>query len=78
MHTNEIRDYIERAPRKWVIRDGQLVNHTHVRLKWLSESASDQRINRRAGVPDQWRPWCDPTFKAMVRNQRKRLRRTRS
>ena len=81
MHPNEIRDYIERAPRKWEFRDGRMVNHTHVRLKWLSEIACgtiDQRINRRAGVPDQWRPWCDPTFKAMVRNQRKRLRRTLS
>lgn len=49
--TNEIRDYLNRAPRKWEYRDGRMLNNTHARLKWLSEIAIgsiDQRINRRA------------------------------
>jgi len=79
--TNEIRDYLNRAPRKWEYRDGRMLNNTHARLKWLSEIAIgsiDQRINRRAGISDPWLPWCNPGFKAMCRNQRKLLKKHRA
>jgi hypothetical protein len=53
-NTNEIRDYIERAPKRGLFFNGaQIVSTMHVRLKWLSEIAHgtiDQRINRRAGI----------------------------
>ena len=77
MHPNEIRDFLERAPRKWSFNGSRMASHSHVRYKWLSEMSCgsiDQRINRRAGIPDEWKPWRYPIYKAMARNQRKRLK----
>ena len=54
MITNEIRDYIERAPkRRWKFDGFCMVNNTHVRFKWLADIARgtlDCKINRRAGI----------------------------
>ena len=77
MNPNEIRDYIERAPKRWTFSGGRMVNHTHVRLKWLADLARgpiDERINRRAGMSDEWMPWKDPTNSAIRRNHRNALR----
>lgn len=74
MNTNEIRDYVERAPKRWRFEGGRMVNHTHVRYKWLAELALgtiDSKINRRAGIVDKWEPFKNPTWKAIRRHNRK-------
>lgn len=74
LHTNEIRDYLARAPKRWSFNGQGMVNHTHVRLKWLADLARGtlhERINRRAGLIDPWRPWCNPVASAIRRYQRK-------
>jgi hypothetical protein len=78
MHVNEIRDYLQRAPRRWSFDGGQMVNHTHVRLRWLASIAVgtlNERINRRAGLEDDWRPFHNPVIKAVQRHRRNNLRR---
>jgi hypothetical protein len=77
MHSNEIRDYIERAPAKWQYTGGRMVNTTHVRLKWLSDLARgtiNEKINRRAGVEDKFLAWKFPVDSACRRNHRNNLR----
>lgn len=77
LHANEIRDYVARAPKKWEFRGSQMVNHTHVRLVWLSSIARGtlhERINRRAGITSPWRPYCNPVTSAIRRNGRNNLR----
>jgi hypothetical protein len=75
--TNEIRDYLKRAPKKrWTFDGRRMVNTTHVRLKWLSSIAIgtiDARINRRAGITDHWRPFHNPVWKSIERNRRRML-----
>lgn len=74
MNQNEIRDYIERAPKKWHFTGRRMVNNTHARFKWLADIARgpvDCRINRRAGIIDEWRPWNNPVFKSVARHRRK-------
>ena len=54
LETNEIRDYLKRAPKRMYFDGRRMVNTMHVRFKWLSEIAIgtlDERINRRAGNP---------------------------
>lgn len=78
MHINEIRDYLERSPRKWLYRDGRMVNTTFVRLKWLATLAQgtlNERINRRAGITDPYIPWKNATYSACRRRHRKELKR---
>lgn len=77
MNQNEIRDYIERGPKKWRFSGGQMVNTTHVRLKWLCEIAHgtlDGKINRRAGIVDLYMPWKYPVGSAIRRHHRNQLR----
>lgn len=77
LHQNEIRDYIQRAPKKWIFRGHQMVNTSHVRLKWLAEIAQgtlNERINRRAGCEDKWIPWKNPVHSSCRRHHRNELR----
>lgn len=74
MHANEIRDFMMRAPRRITFNGAGIVNNSHVRYRWLAELAYGsihERINRRAGQTEMWKPWCNPLYKAMARNQRK-------
>lgn len=80
MQINEIRDYIERAPKKWSFDGMSIVNNNHSRFKWLSQLAFGtihERINRRAGQPDVWQPWKTPVNKSIVRHRRKLVRQSR-
>lgn len=75
---NEIRDFVNRAPREWMFRDGELRNFTPARHAWLNKMASgalDQRINRRAGICTQTPFGKYPTVSAIQRNQRRRIKR---
>lgn len=77
LHTNEIRDYLARAPKKWEFRGREMINNTHVRLVWLAGIAYgplNERINRRAGIINPWRPFCNPTTSAIRRNDRNKFR----
>lgn len=79
MHTNEIRDFIERAPKRFTFDGKRMVNHAHSRYKWFSEisiGSIDSRINRRAGIVDEWIPWVNPTYKSMSRNRRNLAKRS--
>lgn len=77
VHPNEIRDYLQRAPRRLSFDGTRMVNHTHVRLKWLADIARgpiDERINRRAGIEPQWRPFCNPVWSSIRRHARNERR----
>ena len=74
--TNEIRDYLARAPRRWSFDGLQMVNHTHSRLTWLASIARgtlNSRINRRAGIVERERPFCYPEGSSARRKQRRLL-----
>jgi len=78
LQTNEIRDYLARAPKRWTFNGGRMVNHTFARLSWLadiSRGTLDARINRRAGILDEWKPWHSPVASSMRRHHRRALRR---
>ena len=70
---NEIRDYIQRAPARCVFNGRQIVWNTHSRLQWLASLARgsiDDRINRRAGIVDNYQPWkMSPEHKACRRHR---------
>lgn len=77
MHTNEIRDYLQRAPRKWSYDGRRLINNTRPRLLWLADIARgtlDERINRRAGFASPWLPWKHPTHSSIQRHHRRNQR----
>lgn len=81
LHTNEIRDYILRAPKKIIFKGGRIINTTAVRYRWLSQLAEgplDARTNRRAGVADDWKPFHNPTRSAIRRNARNLMRKAGS
>jgi hypothetical protein len=74
IHPNEIRDYLQRAPKRWSFDGKRMTNHTGARLKWLHElcrGTLDERINRRAGLVDEWRPFCNPVHSAIRRKERR-------
>ena len=75
---NEIRDYINRAPPRCEFNGHQIVWHTHSRLEWLASIAQGtihERINRRAGDLDVFKPWnLNQTFKASKRHRRNEFR----
>ena len=74
--TNEIRDSLRRAHKRWHIDGGRTVKTMHVRLKWQSDIARvtiDDRINRRAGLESPWRPFRSPVCKSISRNRRRQL-----
>ena len=79
MHSNEIRDFIERAPAPRVFDGYRLLDMSPVRQLWLSEIFSGDihsRINRRAGLMVHARPFYkqNPVF-ASVRRHARHLRR---
>lgn len=76
---NEIRDYIERAPKRFSFNGTRMLNHSHTRLRWLSELAYgtiDDKINRRAGITPAWRPFWNPIQSAIRRNKRRQLQKS--
>lgn len=77
LHINEIRDYLNRAPKRFHYNGSGMVNNTYSRLVWLSSIAYgtlDEKINRRAGAISKYYPWKNPSFSAARRNQRNNLR----
>lgn len=79
MHVNEIRDFIERAPKRFAFDGQRMRNHAHVRYQWFSQisiGSIDSRINRRAGIVDKWIPWVNPTYKSMSRHRKKVAKRS--
>lgn len=77
MHLNEIRDYLDRAPKKWNFDGRQMVNNTRARYLWLADLARgplDERINRRAGLVYELLPWKNPVHSACRRHHRNELR----
>lgn len=77
LHPNEIRDYLQRAPKRPYFDGERIVFTTHVRLKWLSEIARgtiDAKINRRAAVPDPWKPFRNPVVNSRNRHHSNELR----
>jgi len=74
IHPNEIRDYVQRAPKRWSFDGSRMINQTGVRLKWLHSlcmGTIDERINRRAGLIDEWRPFSNPAHSAVRRKERR-------
>ncbi len=74
IHPNEIRDYLERAPMRWSFDGKRMINHTGPRLKWLHElcrGTLHERINRRAGLIDEWRPFSNPVLSSIRRKERR-------
>ena len=71
--TNEIRDCIQRAPARCVFDGRQIVWNTHARLVWLASMAHgsiDDRINRRAGLIYEFKPWMmSAEYKATRRHR---------
>lgn len=62
VNPNEIRDYVERAPKRWSFDGARMINHTGARLRWLEQlcrGTLHERINRRAGISFDWiyAPW---------------------
>jgi hypothetical protein len=75
MNPNEIRDYIERAPKRLTFNGTGMVNNTHVRYVWLAGIARgvlDEKINRRAGVVFPYQPWKYPIGSAIRRQKRRK------
>ena len=76
LHANEIRDYISRAPRRFHFDGMRMVNNTAARFAWLAQIASgtlDQRINRRAGITDVYKPFKYPVYSSQQRHHRRQL-----
>lgn len=77
LHANEIRDYVERAPKRLHFDGNRMVNNTDARLTWLASltrGTINERINRRAGITEIWIPWKYPVGSAVRRNYRNNLR----
>lgn len=82
LHQNEIRDFLQRAPRRnWCFVGDHLVNYEGCRRLWFASilrGTIDERINRRAGlkvfaaVP--YAPWRG-AYSAIKRNKRRELQR---
>ena len=73
---NEIRDYIARAPRRFHFDGMRMVNNTGARFAWLATIASgtlDQRINRRAGIEDVFKPFKYPVYSSQKRHHRRQM-----
>ena len=77
MHQNEIRDYLESAPKRWRYDGHRMINNTGIRLRWLSSIAAgtlNERINRRAGIVDLWCCWkMPPALSAQRRHHRRQM-----
>jgi hypothetical protein len=74
---NEIRAFLNRAPKPFAFNSQRVVYNTHARLKWLADIARrtiDERINRRAGIRLRDHPWPHtPTNKARARHDKRCL-----
>ena len=73
LHSNEIRDYLQRAPKRRIIVNGKLVNNTGTRLRWLEQlcrGTLDERINRRASSLSMPYPWKNPISSSIRRHNR--------
>ena len=78
MQTNEIRDYLERAPKRYHYNGQGIVNNTYARLAWLATIARgtlDKKINRRAGIKNEYIPWKNPVYSAIKRHKRRNVKR---
>ena len=74
LHPNEIRDYLARAPHRFHFDGMRMVNNTAARFAWLASIASgtlDQRINRRAGIADDYKPFKYPVYSSQKRHHRR-------
>lgn len=74
---NEIRDFLQRAPKRMRFDGSRMVFATHSRLAWLASIARgsiNERINRRAGIQDTWRPFYEPISKACARHRRRQMK----
>lgn len=82
LHQNEIRDFLQRAPRgNWRFAGHHLINYEGCRSLWFASilrGTIDDRINRRAGLKVfaavQYAPWRGP-YSAIKRNKRRELQR---
>lgn len=79
IHPNEIRDFVNRAPRPFVFEGQRILDMSRVRGTWLSEMASgsiDDRINRRAGFKKGGKPFykTNPIWASVRRNHRNEMR----
>ncbi|MHB0990290.1 MAG: hypothetical protein ACYC0M_03300 [Burkholderiales bacterium] len=73
---NEIRDYIARSPRRFRFDGKRMINKTGVRFTWLAPIASDtidERISRRAGFIDLYKPFKFPVGSSQRRHQPRQL-----
>ena len=82
MLTNEIRDFLARAPRRWKFNGCAMENYDNVRKTWLDEirqGTIDERINRRAGYAVHkapfYAPWRGSAEAALYRKKRKEFKR---
>ena len=76
LHPNEIRDYLARAPHRFHFDGMRMVNNNATRFAWLASIASgtlDQRINRRAGIADDYKPFKYPIYSSQKRHYRRQL-----
>ena len=76
LHQNELRDYLSRAPPRFHFDGMRMVNNTAARFAWLASIASgtlDQRINRRAGIMDVYRPFKNPVYSSQKRHHRRQM-----
>lgn len=76
LNTNEIRDYLARAPKRWHFNGLHMVNNTQARFQWLAtllHGTLDERINRRAGLVPRFVPFYSPVTSAIRRNKRRNL-----
>lgn len=77
MNSNEIRDYLERAPKRFGFNGYCMVNHTYARYNWLASIARgtlDDKINRRAGIVETlsfWKTPCHSSYKRKLRRVKK-------
>lgn len=74
---NEIRDFLNRAPKRMRFDGKKIVFSTHARLNWLADIARgtiNERISRRAGIQDVWRPFYEPISKARARHRRRQMK----
>ena len=76
LNPNEIRDYLARASSRFHFDGMRMVNNTGARFKWLASIATgtiDQRINRRAGITDDSKPFKYPVYSSQKRHHRRQM-----
>jgi len=75
IHVNEIRDFLNRAPKRKLGNGPRFFNPAVVRYRWMAEISSgsiDVRIQRRAGLEDRHADYYKPIRKAIARNRQKK------